>query len=76
MILRDPTYRYPEAPHAEEHDCPGCGDSTDTDLCPVCGDRYRDCGDVEYPELAADDAAWLDRVDNVLDAVRRARRAA
>ncbi len=79
LSLRDPSYRHPEYPTDPTHDCAGCGaEITGADaLCADdCRPRYDRLGAVEYPELAAADAAWLDRTDDRLAAIRRARRAA
>lgn len=71
-LTRADLARLPDDPPA--HPCPGCAETVEgtAPLCDDCGPRHARLGEREYPELAADDAAWLDRVDEILTARRAA----
>ena len=59
-------------PEDRSHACAGCTTTVeDADLCDDCRERYGAIAGVETEELTAEDAAWFDRVCDVLCAVRR-----
>lgn len=55
--------------------CVSCDERYDGPrLCAECRERYARIEAREYPDRTAEDAAWLDMVDEVLERVARAAR--
>lgn len=65
-------------PATDDHECVGCCDVVQGHeaLCADCAARYDDLASREYPDLAADDAAWLDVAHAAVMDLARARRIA